>query len=194
MPTVNWREWLIAAVVGPTLATLVMLGILRLDSDPLDWSVLVLGPVLLGAVFTRCARATIGLSRRRAAYLLSGFVAAQVLAFFVFVGAFRGAVELGARAYGISPFIIPFFYGASFALAAGGVLSWLFPTTRNKWRIAATVLAAGLAALIYRPLQDLFPAEYFAEEPILITFGIVYAVVAAVFGWRLFATSPTRTD
>ncbi len=82
-----------------------------------------------------------------------------------------------------------FSYGATFALVVAALAALLFPAARSARLVAVTVLASGLISLSYVPLTVIVPwrGEFFISNTALwVTFGLVYAVVAALLGWHLF--------
>jgi uncharacterized membrane protein len=106
----------------------------------------------------------------------------------VIVAAHSGALVLGVGLYTFGYLVPPFTYGATFALVVTALAALLFPPARSAWLVAVTVLASGLVALSYWPLEDILPNRglFISETAAWVTFGLVYAVVAALLGWRLF--------
>ncbi|MFQ6019015.1 MAG: hypothetical protein ACE5KF_12580, partial [Kiloniellaceae bacterium] len=106
------------------------------------------------------------------------------------VAAHSGAFSLAWRSVRDLPdpfgFIGVFFYGATFALVVAALAALLFPPARSAWLVAVTVLASGLVALSYVPLTVILPGFIISYPAAWVTFGLVYAVVAALLGWRLF--------
>ncbi len=178
---VDRKYWLLSIAAGLAVGLLGMLTeLLKVDSGFRDASFFV-GPALFGAVFVYCLRSTVGTNWWRGLCLLLGIVAAHPGAFSL---AWRSVRDLP------DPFGLlgVFVYGATFALVVAALAALLFPPARSAWLVAVTVLASGLVALSYIPLQEIVPGRgwLFSTTAGWVTFGLVYAVVAALLGWRLF--------
>ncbi len=178
---VDRKYWLLSIAAGLAVGLLGMLiELLKVDSGFREASFFV-GPALFGAVFVYCLRSTVGTNWWRGLCLLLGIVAAHIGAFPL---AWRSVRDLP------DPFGLlgVFFYGATFALVVAALAALLVPPARSAWLVAVTVLASGLVALSYIPLQEIVPGRgwLFSTTAGWVTFGLVYAVVAALLGWRLF--------
>ena len=178
---VDRKYWLLSIAAGLAVGLLAMLiRLLNVDLWFQEASHIV-GPALFGAVFVYCLRSTVGTNWWRGLCLLLGIVAAHI-------GAFNWAVFSVMHLPDPFGLLGVFFYGATFALVVAALAALLFPPARSAWLVAVTVLASGLVALSYIPLQEIVPGGgwLFSTTAALVTFGLVYAVVAALLGWRLF--------
>jgi hypothetical protein len=174
---VDRKYWLLGISAGLAVGFLGMLVAL-LNVDPwFQFASYFAGPALFGAVFVYCLRSTTGTNWWRGLCLLLGIVAAHF-----------GAFYLAVMSYGSSDVIPPFIYGATFALVVAALAALLFPSARSAWLVAVTVLASGFVALSYLPLEDIVPWRGFfvSETATWLTIGLVYALVAALLGLRLF--------
>ncbi len=178
---VDRKYWLLSIAAGLVVGLLAMLiMLLRVDSWFIDASHFV-GPALFGAVFVYCLRSTVGTNWWRGLCLLLGIVAAHSGAFILLV--------LYAFHVGFADLLLaPFTYGATFALIVAALAALLFPPARSAWLVEVTVLASGLVALSYGPLRVIVPqrGSIIPDTAMWVTFGLVYAVVAALLGWHLF--------
>ncbi len=172
------KYWLLSITAGLAVGLLAMLIMLLTVGSWFMPESHFVGPALFGAVFVYCLRSTVGINWWRGLCLLLGIVAAHC-----------GAFILGASLYTFDSLVPPFAYGATFALVVAALAALLFPPARSAGLVAVTVLASGLVALSYWPLQDIVPAGgaiFISYTAAWVAFGLVYAVVAALLGWRLF--------
>ncbi len=205
MFTVDRKYWLLGIAAGVGVGLVAMLVTLQIGDRSLmrDESLIMdgqlylyvesalnfVGPALFGAVFVYCLRSTTGTDWWRGLCLLSVIVAAHNGALGLAVNAAVSLGPLPGLPVGV------FTYGATFAFVVATVAALLFPPARGVRLVAVTVLASGLVALGYFPLEAIVPYRGFfiSQTAAWVTFGLVYAVVAALLGWRLFEKK-TVTD
>jgi hypothetical protein len=171
------KYWLLGIAAGLSVGILGMLVAL-LNVDP--WFLFgsyIAGPALFGAVFVYCLRSTVGTNWWRGLCLTLGIVAAH-----------WGAFGLAVRAYDGGYLVPAFTYGATFGLVVAALAALLYPPARSARLVAGTVLASGFVALSYLPLQEIVPGGgiFISDTAAWLTFALVYAVVAALLGRRLF--------
>ena len=155
-------------------------------------------PVLFGAFFVYCLRSIVGINWWRGLCLLMGIVAAHTSALYGLLHVLDAVDRIpvpdggqleAAIQKALAFFLPPFTYGATFALVVAALVALLFPPARSAWLAAVTVLASGLVALSYWPLEDIVPRSggfFVSDTAASVASGLVYAVVAALLGWRLF--------
>ena len=193
MSIVDRKYWLLGIAAGVAVGLLVMLFYVLIGDCEITYhacritdyshylfvkiALHFVGPALFGAVFVYCLRSTVGTSWWRGLCLL-----------LVIVAAHWGAFYLATGLYNFDRLVPPFTYGATFALVVAALVALLFPPARSARLVAGAVLASGFVALSYLPLRDILPQRGFfvSDTASWVTFGLVYAVVAAFLGWRLF--------
>ena len=171
------KYWLLGIAAGLAAGILGMLAAL-LKVDPwLLFASYFAAPALFGAAFGYCLRSTAGTNWWRGICFTLGVVAAHWAAF-----------AMAVRGYDVGYPVSAFAYGATFALVVTALAALLYPPARSARLVAGTVLASGFVALSYLPLQEIVPGGgiLISLTAAWLTFGLVYAVVAALLGRRLF--------
>lgn len=186
LSTLDQKYWLlcISACLAVGLIAALIIGLAQASETAL-YLVMIGGPGLFGAIFIYSLRSTIGISYWRGFLVLIVFVVAHWCAFLLAVASDGFPHRLVVQ---------PFIYGATFAFVVATGTALVYPSARSALLVAITMLASGFVTLIFRPLMAVLDVEEFSLDVIVyvalsITFGLVYAVVAAFLGWRLFERS-----
>ncbi|HSF95255.1 MAG TPA: hypothetical protein VLA52_09535 [Thermohalobaculum sp.] len=187
------NSWWICVIAGLATAggALLDLGRPLYIKGAWQWFALYAGPGLFGAVFAWRLMKERALPLVWAGALTGAVIAAHRLAFeavvYVLINYDPGVtLETSAPVVWFHAFVALAPYGATFAILFAAALAVRFREHLTPGSIALAVALCAVASLTYYPLSEVFPGMFFSAEAASITFALVFAATAAVYGRRLF--------
>lgn len=183
----NRTRWLLGIAAGLSVGVLDAAVLAAADAldvydeAPINLTVFYVVPALFAVTFLLLLRSVQEIRWWAGLVFVLGIAAAHRGAFVLAVASAWSYWDL-FNGYEIPAFV----YGATVGAATAGLSALVSSRARHVLLFAGTVLAGGIAALSFVPLD----ARLGDDAPLCIAFSLVDGAIAAVLGLRLFAGDP----